>query len=148
MGIKKIARPILKLNEMKNENSTKKSNASKPMLTNRLFKPIAIDYNLGSINGFDRVNIAMKNNKYLISFYMSGKYGGETFFEIKDAIIGGMGFLANEQDINNHFNFYESYYECIEVLKNRNLKNLTSDFDKFKIHNSRFLLAIKTQYTS
>ena len=133
---------------MKNDNSTKQSNASKPMLANRLFQPIAIDYNLGSINGFDRVNIGMKNNKYLISFYMSGKYGGETFFEIKDAIIGGMGFLANENDINKHFTFYESYDECVEVLKNRNLKNLTSDFDKFKIDNSRFLLAIKTQTTS
>jgi hypothetical protein len=123
-------------------------NLVKPVLANRLFKPIAIDYNLGSVNGFDRVNIGMKNNKYLISFYMSGKYGGETFFEIKDAIIGGMGFLANEQDINNHFKFYESYDECIEVLKKRNMKNLTSDFDKFKIENSRFLLAVKTQTTS
>ena len=133
---------------MNNDNSTKQSNASKPMLAKRLFQPIAIDYNLGSINGFYRVNIGMKNNKYLLSFYMSGEYGGETFFEIKDAIIGGMGFLANEQEINNHFKFYESYDECIEVLKNRNLKNLTSDFDKFKIDNSRFLLAIKTQTTS
>ena len=79
---------------------------------------------------------------------MSGKYGGETFFEIKDAIIGGMGFLANEKDINSRFKFYESYDECVEVLKNRNLKNLTSDFDKFKIDNSIFLLAIKMQTTS
>jgi hypothetical protein len=137
---------------MKSQNNNsiqdQNGNSSKPLLAKRLFQPIAIDYNLGSVNGFNRVNIGMKNNKYLISFYMSGKYGGETFFEIKDAIIGGMGFLANEQDINNHFKFYESYDECIEVLKNRNLKNLTSDFDKFKIDNSRFLLSIKTQTTS
>jgi hypothetical protein len=110
---------------------------------NHILQPNSIDYNLGSLNGFDRVNIGMKNNKYLISYYMSGKYGGETLFEIKDAIIGGMGFLANEQYINNHFKFYESYDECIEVLKNRNLKNLNSDFNKFEIDNSRFLLAVK-----
>ena len=39
------------------------------VLANRLFQPIAIDYNLGSVNGFDRVNIVMKNNKYLIYLY-------------------------------------------------------------------------------
>ena len=128
--------------------NTKSATCDNNVLANRLFQPIAIDYNLGSVNGFDRVNIGMKNNKYLISFYMSEKYGGETFFEIKDAIIGGMGFLANEKDINSHFKFYESYDECVEVLKNRNLKNLTSDFDKFKIDNSRFLLAVKMQTTS
>ena len=132
----------------KHSENTKPDTCYNNMLENQLFQPIAIDFNLGSINGFDRVNIGMKNNKYLISYYMSGKYVGETFFEIKDAIIGGMGFLANEQDINNQFKFYKSYDECIEVLKNRNLKNLTSDFDKFKIDNSRFLLAIKTQTTS
>jgi hypothetical protein len=85
----------------------------------------------------------MKNNKYLLCFFAQGEHGGETYIELKNAIIGGFAFLANEEDINEMFRFYESYDECIEVLKNRNLDNLTSDFNKFKIENSRFLLAIK-----
>ncbi|WP_130735495.1 hypothetical protein [Flavobacterium sp. J27] len=97
------------------------------------FQPIAIDYNIGSVNDFNRVNIMMKNNKFLIYYYMSVKYSGSYFIEIKDAIIGGMGFLANEQDIYKYFKFYESYDECIEVLRNRNFKNLISDFEKFRI---------------
>lgn len=107
-------------------------------------KPIAVDYNLGSIKGFDNVNILMRSkDKYLVSFKIEGRYGTKHLIEIKDAIIGGFAFLANEPYIHDNFNFYKTYEECIEVIKKRSVTNLNSDFNKFEIKNHRFLLAFK-----
>lgn len=104
-----------------------------------------VDYNLGKINGFEQVNITMKNNKYLIAYFISSSPNiGETFCEIKDAIIGGFGFLANEDFINKHFNFYDNYEECLKIVSNRTLENLMSDFEKYEMENNNFILAIKT----
>ena len=64
-------------------------------LNKKTITPIAVDYNLGSINGFDRVNIGMKNNKFLISYF----HEKNTLFETIDAIIGGVGFLTNEKEL-------------------------------------------------
>lgn len=106
-------------------------------------KPLGIDYNLGAINGFDRVNIAVKNGKYLIGYCKSKELQSDTMIEIKDAIIGGFGFLANEKFINDNFAFYDTYEECVDIIKKRNPKNLFKDFENHNFENHNFLIAIK-----
>lgn len=112
-------------------------------MQNKEFKPISIQYDFGSVNGFESVYIGMDESKYLICYRFKHGLGSEVLFELKDIIIGGLGFLANKKNINKTCKFFDTYEECIEVLSNRNVENLISDLKKFRKKDCNFLLAVK-----
>jgi hypothetical protein len=106
-------------------------------------QPIGIDYNLGAINGFDGINIFMKEHKYIISYFIKDIVFGVSYVETKDIITSNAQFLSYEKIIKKYFSYYSSYEECLEVIKNRTLKNFIEDLEKYKIENTSFPMSIK-----
>lgn len=104
-------------------------------------KPISIIYDLGSVNDFNNVTIINKNNKFFILFDLNGGalLTNISMVEIKDALILPFGFDKNYDEVIKHFKFFESYEECLEVIKERTKNNLISDYNKNEVLSSPYL---------
>lgn len=107
-------------------------------------KPIGVDYNLGPINGFKRVNIAMNDGKYIISYLI----GSNSYIELKDVILAGHSFFKFKDELKDS-QYYSSYKECMVVIEKTKSDSFIINFEK-NVDNSNndLLCSIKNKKLS
>jgi hypothetical protein len=113
-----------------------KTQAITPSVTNYIFE---------NVNNFKQIHILKKYYGYVIMYQIeqSGLFPIANFVELKSVIIGGFGYLKEEKILVKAYNTFDTYDECIEIIKKRDGKTFNDFFEKGKVKDYPILLSIK-----
>ena len=108
--------------------------------------PLITKYIFPKTNNFEEVSIFLKKNYgYIITYQLEQPkpLGKSSFIEFKSAIIGGWGSLKSDEELVKEYNTFDTYDECIEIIKKRDGKTFEAFVEKGKVEDYPFLLSIK-----
>jgi len=112
---------------------------------NQKIEPTSITYRFGSINGFKDITITMVSEKnYVIGYEFT--YGAwMNLAQTKHGTIGNWQLFKDFDNYRDNKEFFETYEECVEIIKHQTPKKLINRNKKDSERSNRLMLEVVKQ---